>query len=338
MKIIAIVVLCLAGLPAAAQQPSNSPQPKSLPGSDLQVAVQNPPAGKSQTHPDYVLGPGDQIIVRAINVEEITDKPVLIDMGGYIRLAVIGRVRVTGMTISQVETELAQRLRSYVLHPDVSVSVAEFHSQPVSVIGSVRTPGVLQVQGRKTLVEMLSLAGGLDATAGNTLKITRRLEQGRIPLAGASDDPSGQYSVAEVSLKSILEARNPEENILVKPNDVISVPRADTVYVIGQVRKAGGFVLNDREKVTVLQALAMAGDLDGSARSQESKILRRVPDGSSRAEIPVDLRSIRLGKAPDVPMQSDDILFVPSSAPKKAALRAIEAAVQMGTGVVIWRR
>jgi polysaccharide export outer membrane protein len=251
---------------------------------------------------------------------------------------VVGRVRVAGLTISQVEAELGNRLKSYVLRPDVSVAVAEFHSQPVSVIGSVRTPGVQQVQGRKTLVEMLSLAGGLDPTAGTTLKITRRLEQGRIPLAGASDDPTGQFSVAEVSLKSIFEAKNPEENILVKPNDVISVPRAETIYVIGQVKKAGGFVLNDREKVTVLQALAMAGDLDSTARPQEAKILRRVPDGSSRAEIAVDLRSIREGKAQDVPMQSDDILFVPSSASKKAGIRALEAAIQMGTGMVIWRR
>ena len=333
MRFIGSFFLFLIGWVLSAQQATIDPRPEL---NEKSESVRD--ARKSQTQSDYVLGAGDQITVRAMNVEEIPDKPVLIDMSGYVRLPVIGRVRVAGLTISQVENELAKRLTSYVLRPDVSVSVTEFHSQPVSVIGSVRTPGVQQVQGRKTLIEMLSLAGGLDPTAGTTLKITRRLESGRIPLPTASDDPTGKYSVAEVSLKSILDARNPEENILVKPNDVISVPRAETIYVIGQVHKAGGFVLNDRESVTVLQALAMAGDLDNTARPQDSKILRRSSEGASRTEIAVDLRSIREGKARDVPMQSDDILFVPSSASKKAGIRALEAVIQMGTGMVIWRK
>src|SRR5207248_2064666 len=120
--------------------------------------------------------------------------------------------------------------------------------------------------------EMLSLAGGLDTTAGPTLKITRHLDRGRIPLPNAKDDPTGQFSVAEVSVKSILDARNPAENILVQPNDVISIPRADTIYVLGQVQKAGGFVLNDREDVTALQALSMAGGLDRASKPKDAKI------------------------------------------------------------------
>jgi len=287
---------------------------------------------------EYVLGPGDQIAIRAAGLEEIGDKPVTIDTGGDIRLPMAGRMHVAGLTVAKGEKELTQRLKTYVLRPDVSVAVTEFHSQPVSVIGSVRTPGVQQVQGRKTLVEMLSMAGGLDPTAGTTLRITRRAEWGKIPISNAKDDPTGAYSVAEVSLKSIMEARNPEENILVKPNDVISVPRAETIYVIGQVQKSGGFVLNDRESMTVLQALSMAGGVSGTARSRESRILRRPAEGSTRKEIPVDLKKILDGKSPDIPMEADDILFVPASVPQKAALRALEAAVQMGTGIVIWRR
>src|SRR5437867_8517877 len=165
---------------------------------------------------------------------------------------------------------------------------------------------------------MLSLAGGLDPTAGTTLKITRRLEFGQIPLASASDDPTGRFSIAQVSLKSIMEAKNPEENVLVKPYDVISVPRAETVYVIGQVPKSGGFVLNDREKITVLQALAMAGGLDRTARPRDAKILRRASEGATRTEIAVDLKKMLENKTPDVPMQSDDILFVPNSGSQKA--------------------
>jgi len=161
---------------------------------------------------------------------------------------------------------------------------------------------------------------------------------GENPLTNAKDDPTGCCSVAEVSLKAIMEARNPIENILVKPNDVISVPRAPTIYVIGQVVKSGGFVLNDRESMTALQALAMAGGLDKTARARDSKILRLPAEGKTRKEIPIDLKKVLDGKGPDVPMEADDILFIPSSVPQKAALRALEAAVQMGTGIVIWRR
>lgn len=286
----------------------------------------------------YVVGSGDQIAFRVTNAEEINDKPIPVDLSGYVRLPMVGRFRVAGLTVAQIESELSDRLKPYLLRPDVSVTIAEFRSQPVSVIGAVRNPGIQQVQGRKTLVEMLSLAGGLDPAAGSTLKITRLLEWGRIPLSNAVDDTTGQFSVAEISLKSILEARAPEENILVRPNDVISVPKAENVYVIGQVLRAGEFVLHEREDVTILQALSMAGGLERTAQPQHARILRRTPGAASRTEIPVDLRKILDGKASDVSLKAEDIVFVPSSLPKKAAIRALEAAVEIGTGVVIWRR
>jgi polysaccharide export outer membrane protein len=116
------------------------------------------------------------------------------------------------------------------------------------------------------------------------------------------------------------------------------VPRAETVYVMGNVQKAGGYVLTDSSSISVLQAVSMAGGFDKLARPQNSMILRRTPEGLSRAEIPVDLQKILDGKKEDVRLQPDDILFVPNNTPKAAGLRALEAAVQMGTGVVIWRR
>ena len=325
-----ILVSCIT-IAASAQQ-STAPAAKVTPDP---ARVQ---ADRSKAPGDYLLGPGDQIVVRVLNAEEINDKPILIDMGGYIRLPVVGRIHVGGLSVAQVEADLAERLKSYLLHPDVSVSIAEFHSQPVSVIGSVKTPGIQQVQGRKSLVEMLSLAGGLDPTAGPNVRITRRLEYGRIPIAGAADDPTGQFSVAEIKLKSVLEARKPEENILVKPYDVISVPRAETVYVMGNVLKAGGYVLTDTETISALQAVAMAGGIDKTARPQNSMILRKAPEGLQRTEIAVDLRKITEGKSPDVAMQPDDILYVPDNVPKRAVLRGLEAAIQTGSGVVIWRR
>ena len=287
----------------------------------------------------YELGPDDEITIRALEIAEISDKPVQIDVSGYIRLPMLGRIKAAGMTPAQLEAAIAERLKAYVLDPEVSVSVTQFRSQPVSVLGAVRNPGVYQLQGRRTLIEVLSLAGGLDQDkAGSSVKITRRLDAGRLPLEGAYDDPNGGFSIAEVSLKAILNADDPAANITLKPHDILTVPRAQLVYVAGQVVRAGGFVLNERKTMTVLEALTLAGGTDRAASPRNSRILRRDADGGERTEIAVNVEKILSGGAPDVPLQPEDILFIPNSAPKRAALRAVEAAVQMGTGVVIWRR
>src|SRR5262249_17256690 len=152
-----------------------------------------------------------------------------------------------GMTLEELESELVVALKPYIRQPKVAVAIAEFHSQPVSVIGAVNTPGILQLQGTKTLVEILSMAGGLRTDAGNIVAITRRQEWGALPLPGAKPDPTGQFSTGEVKLKDILEARNPEHNLIIRPNDIISVPHAEVVYVLGAVKKAGGFTLSDHD-------------------------------------------------------------------------------------------
>jgi len=303
--------------------------------------AQAPPASaesEAELRSTYVLGPDDQINVHALDVDEIGEKPIRIDMSGQIRLPLAGRIKAAGLTVEQLENEISQHLKQYVREPEVTVSIAEFRSQPVSVIGAVRNPGVHQLEGRKTLIEIVSLAGGLAEDAGYGLKITRRLEWGAIPLKTAQNDATGKYSVAEVPLGEILNASRPEENIVIKPFDVISVPRAEMVYVTGQVQKAGGYVLRERETLSVLQALSLAGGLSGMSSPKSARILRPTAAGASREEIAIDLKQIMLGKAKDVPLRAEDILFVPENAPKKAIARAAEAAVQVGTGLAIYRR
>jgi len=292
----------------------------------------------NQSQAAYTLGPDDQILIRALYAEEISEKPVMIGTNGYISLPMVGRLRASGLTVEQLETEIVSRLKPYVQDPQVSVSVVEFRSQPVSVLGAVANSGVVQLRGHKTLFEVISEAGGLKNEAGNTIKITRRKEFGPIPLASSVADRSGQFSVAEVSVKSVMEARNPQENIEVMPKDVVSIPRAELIYVIGSVKRAGGFVLNEREHISVLQALAMAEGLDRVASGGNARILRSSDDASTRTEIPVDVNKILAGKTSDVPMLANDILFIPNSAAKSATLRGVEAAIQVATGVVVWRR
>ena len=147
----------------------------------------------------------------------------------------MGRVHAAGLTLDQLEAELTTRLKEFMLEPDVAITVTEFRSQPVSVIGAVSESGVRQLEGRKTLIEMLSLAGGVTADAGPTLRISRRLDQGPIPLPNAAADQTGAFSIADVDLKPLLDGRTPEKNIVIQPHDVIPIPRADMVFVIGEV-------------------------------------------------------------------------------------------------------
>ena len=341
MRIVVLSLLALAGCTLLGQQSATTSDSESIARksetAELKKSLLTRPT--PEIPPGYVLGPGDQIVVHVMNVDEFNDKPIQVDLNGYVGLALAGRVRVAGLTIQQAESTITDSLKSYILHPDVSVYVSEFRGEPVSVIGSVKNPGIEQLQGRKTLLEVISLAGGLDSTtAGPRLKITRRMEWGPIPLPGAKVDATNEYSVAEVSIKSLLDAAHPEQNILVKPYDVISVPRAENIYVIGEVLKAGGFPVNSADQITVLQAISLAGGMDKMAKPQEARILRRVQGEPDRTELAVNVRQILDGKAADVPLQAEDILFIPNNIPKQAVIRAIEASIQVGTGLVIWRR
>lgn len=285
----------------------------------------------------YVLGRDDQISIRALDLDEIGSAPFRIDLSGYINVPLAGRIHAAGLTVEQLEGIIADRLKEHVRKPVVTVAVVEFRSQPVSVLGSVTNPGVHQIRGGATLFEVISEAGGLKPDAGSNIKITRLMQFGPIPLPGATIDPSGNYSVADVSVRSMIEAKNPQENIPIKPNDVISVPRAELVYVVGAVKRAGGFVLSQQQHMSVLQALSMAEGLDRVAAPRDARILRATDQGAERREIPVDVSKLLTGKSSDIPMIANDILFIPNSKAKSAAIRTIEAAISVGTGLAIYR-
>ena len=285
----------------------------------------------------YLLGPDDQLEISGPELTESGNKPARIDSNGDVEVPLVGRIHVAGLTVQQAEQVIDKSLSKYIREPQVVVNVAEIRSQPVSVLGAVNTPGVHQVQGHKTLLEMLALAGGLRQDAGYSVRITRRLDWGCIPLPGASFDSTGKFTVAEVDLKEIMEAKDPAENIQILPHDVISVPRAEMVFVIGDVRRSGGFVLGDHKSISVLEALSLAEGINTTADTRHAKILRLNADSDQREELSVDVKNMLAGKKQDVMLQAEDILFIPGSTGKKAALRAMEAAIQTGTGLAIWR-
>jgi polysaccharide export outer membrane protein len=286
----------------------------------------------------YILGPDDQVSVNLRDIKEIEFKPVRVDSAGDVQLHYVGKVHAAGLTVDELARAIAARLKDYVNEPSVTVEVTDFGSQPVSVMGAVTKPGVYQLKGSKTLVEVLSLAEGLRNDAGYSIRITRHKEYGDVPLPNAAPDAGGNFSVAEVSVQSIMEARNPAANIFIRPHDIISVPRAEMVYVVGSVRKPGGFVLGEKESMTVLQAVSMAEGLDHGSAPGDAKIIRSTEGAAKRVEIPVNLKKVLGNQQPDQRLLPNDILFVPNSTTKNVAARSIETAIQLATGVIIFRR
>ena len=285
----------------------------------------------------YILGPGDQLTFAGVAADEIANQPFRVDADGQVNLPMVGRLSVAGLTLRQFEEALNKQLSVYIREPQVVVTIAEFRSQPVSVVGAVKSPGTLQLEGQKYLMEMIALAGGFRDDAGNAIKITRELEWGVIPLPGATTDPSNKFSLAEVNIKKILEGKDPAANILIMPHDVISVPKGELVYVIGGVNKAGGFILSEKQNMSVLQALSLAEGLDRFADSRHAKVLRRESSQDKRVEISVDVSKILKGASTDIPLQGEDILFVPDNTAKRVGTRSMEAIVQAAVGAAIWR-
>jgi polysaccharide export outer membrane protein len=286
------------------------------------ASAQQPPPTTAPSPSGYVLGPDDQIAIRALEGLDLGDKPVLIGVNGDITLPLIGRLKAAGLTVEQLETELASRLKTYVKDPQVSVTVTEFRSQPVSVFGAVTTPGVVQLRGRKTLYEVLSMAGGPRETAGSTISIVRLAEYGPIPLPGAAPDPTGRYSTAELDMQQILDGRNPAANIEIKPHDVITVSQGNTrtVYVVGDVQRSGAFNLGGQRTISVLSALSMAGGLGRTAKPEQAKVFRPSSDPQKHDEIAVNIKQILAGKSEDIALRPDDILVVPTSSRKTFAV------------------
>jgi len=282
------------------------------------------------------LGPNDQLKIWVLGVEEITDKPIRIDPAGNLDLPLVGKVQAAGLTTPELKDELVHRFSKDLLKPQVSVELVDFGSQPVSVLGAVNHPGVHQLEGHKTLMEVISLADGLRQDAGPKVTISRDIKNGAIPLADAKPDETGRYSVADVGLQGLLSGAHPAENIVILPHDVVTVVPAQTVFVIGEVKKPGEVVIKT-DGVTVLQALSSAEGYGPAPAPQHSKIVRVMPGTGQRTDIPVDLNKILAGKAEDIALRPNDILVVPPSTPKRAATRAMEAAVNAAVGVVIFR-
>jgi polysaccharide export outer membrane protein len=295
-----------------------------------------PPASNFADSTSYVLGAEDLITVRVFAADDIPDKPSQIDNNGSVTLPMIGLVHAAGLTVEQFQANLVTAYKKFFKDPQVTVQVNEFHSQPVSVAGNVNTPGVVQLRGNRNLLEVISMAGGLRPEAGDSALITRNLSEGAIPVAGAFTDPTGKYSVAHIDIRAVMSGKDPQGNILMKPHDVVTIPRARMVYVLGNVTKPGGFVLTDNESMSITKALALAGGWDKTASLSGARVLR-ASGGAEREQIPANVKKIMKNEAPDLELRPDDILYIPNSNGKTVGALGLAAAIGVGTGIAIWR-
>lgn len=292
---------------------------------------------------DHRLGPHDVVAVSVLQAPEL-NATVRVSEGGEISLPLLGAVQAGGLTPRELETAIEAQLRAkYIRNPDVTVSLTELHSQPVSVMGAVKRPGIYQLQGAGTLLEALALAGGLAENAGDKVMVQRTragvapaqaVQPHQLDPACAAGDANRCAQVLEIDLKDLLASRNPALNIPIRPGDVVAVQSAAVVYVVGAVTKPGSFYVGGNDRLTVLRALALGGGAAPHADMDDAVVLRDA-DGGERVEIPVDLEAILKGRTPDVPLEAQDVLFVPTSGAKAAARATVDTLLRLFTFRVI---
>jgi len=347
------MLLLLLAVPTAFSQQKPAPAPISAPDyakgqaateANERLAQLAMAARGKQT--DYIIGTGDLLGIEVFDVPELS-REVRVNETGYISLPLIPtKIQVAGLTSFQLQDKIAELLQAdgLVTTPQVTVSLKEQRSQPVTVIGAVKNATVIQVVRQTTLIQALSQAGGIADDAGNVVIVSRPAT----PMTTSEEaksvmDPNPDPGIVRegaqtftISIGDLLESGDSRFDIQVLGGDVITVPRAGIIYVVGAVNHPGGFVIqNDRDRMTALKMLSMAGGTTGSARMKEAVILRKNLDTGKRDEVPLDLDKVMKLKGDDVTLEASDILFVPDSNSKKALHRAGDIAISLTTGVAL---
>lgn len=291
---------------------------------------------------DYLIGPGDLLGIVVYDAADLS-RDVRVTAKGYILMPLLpDPVLADGLTPEELAAALAREYqeREILRNPQVTILVKEYRSRPVAVVGAVRKPQMVPVLGPTTLLQVLSEVGGLDDDAGNRIFVTRGASLKQMPadLRQAEEPEVTGPHTHIVEVRDLMEMRNPAANLPIYAGDLVTVPRAGVIYVVGAVNKPGGFLLQDRrERLSVLQAVALAENITGTARPRDTLIIRRPPGTDQEETIELDLAEIMARQAPDPHLQENDILFIPDSPIKKGLRRAAEAAIQITTGLIIWR-
>ena len=287
----------------------------------------------AQTQPDIIIGPNDSITIVALESDEIS-KTWRVNSDGDLALPLVGVIHAAGLTARQFEQKLTHELKRYIRSPQVTVYVSDFKSQPITIAGAVHHPGTFQLEGPKTLLEVLIIGGGPDS-AGPTLILTRPVESGPIPMPGAHLDSTGTRNSVELRLSDVLDPSTAVSNLEIKPNDVISVAmKPRLVYIIGEVLRPGAVELVTQDSVSIMQVLAAAGGLSKMAAPKNSAIMRIDAQGLYKPVAMIDLKRVMVGKIEDRMLKPGDIVVVPSSNLKTYTSAASMTAINTGIFVL----
>jgi polysaccharide export outer membrane protein len=266
------------------------------------------------------LGAGDLIEMSVYGVPEMATKARITNTGD-LYLPLINYVHVGDLTLEEAQKLIEKRYEDggFVRDPHVSLFVDEYSSQGVSMLGEVTRPGIYPALGDKRLIDMVTAAGGLTDKAGREVTIVRH---------NRPEQPE------KVQLSRNL-TDDPESNVPIFAGDSVEIHRAPIIYVVGDVGRPSG-LLFDNGKLTVLQALALAGGANRTAKLNDARIIRKSDSPTGVSETKVALKKMLEAKTPDLPLQANDILFVPLSGAKVAAARSFEAAMAITTGLAIY--
>jgi len=347
------LAILVGGLPLWGQAPSTPRVGPDPPGmistTDARIDPGGPTPMAAQTQPkagEYLVSPEDVLEVIVFDVPELS-RDYRVNGSGMITLPLVaGPIPAAGLTLEQLAARVSERLRTagLVTNPQVTVAIKESRAHAISIIGAVRTPQALRVLGRTTFLDVVSQAGGYTDDVGGTAIITRgemaMRALGSVPGSENAGSGPAVAPTVTVDLKRLMETGDASLNPHVYPGDRVTVQRAGVIYVVGAVNRPGGFTLkSEYEEMTVLKALALADNAKSTAKMDDAMILRKNPQKpGERNEIPLKLKQIMANRAPDLPLYANDIIFVPDSAAKKAIRRAAEAALGVGTSLIIYRR
>ncbi len=330
----ACIFLSLLGLGRAQQQPSgfDPQQPSSLQQAtpEQMATPQNPTAAKDKpANTDakedsrdsaLKLGTGDLVEVNVYNVPDLNTK-ARVSNDGDLYLPLIDYVHVADLSLEEAQKLIEKRLDDggFVKNAHVSIFISDYTSQGITLLGEVGRQGIYPVVGDRKLFDLISSAGGLTERASRTATITRRSQP---------DKPE------TVNLARNLTDK-PESNVAVHPGDTIEVQRAPIVYIVGDVGRPSGLLI-DNGNLTVLQAVALAGGPNRTAKLNGTRIIRKTNGANGMSETTVPLKKMLRAQAPDMQLQANDILFIPVSGTKMATSQAVSMAVALTTAVSIY--
>lgn len=255
------------------------------------------------------ISSGDLLELDVFDTPELSGK-LRVDEDGNVALPLAQDLPVAGLTAEQAARKIEARFREAAVlkDPHASVTVLESATQGITIMGEVRNPGVYPLLGARDLLDLISQAGGLNPQAGKDITITHRTDPNHpitVRLGSKPGSPSGV-------------------NVDIQPGDTIVVSHEGIVYVVGDVGKPGGFRIENNDRLTVLQAIALAQGANKTAALNRAKVIRKTETG--RDELPISLKKILANNAPDETLFDGDILFVPNST-RKSVLSSVQQAI-----------